>query len=230
MDNASLCTLIREALHSPERAEVLALAIDQLPEISRYLDQGLLPFYEQALPFTMRDVQRNISRFHQKYRLSLENINCQNPSETNNLRRHFVNWVLMILKRDCYDIRRRRNQRIYSLDEIIGGDSLTILDQTATPTLEGLSKLLEDEKRSICSQLQGYIENDPKGTLRDCHVSDRPEVNCQALLQLRFLGDTPLTLREISERLQSPLQTIKSRLERNCIPLIKEILSELGYA
>jgi len=230
MDDETLCNLIRRALESPEQAEALALAIDQIPEVRRYLDKGLLPFYDQALPLTMRDVQHNIYKFTQRYRLNLETVNCQNPSETNNLRMHFVNWVLMILRRDCYDIRRRKTPRIYSLDEIIGEGNSTKGGTVAAPTLSGLDDLLEGEQRHFCSQLRDYIETDPQGSLSSCHVRDRPEINCQVLLRLRLLKEPPLTLREIAERLQAPLQTIKSRLERNCMPLIREIVRELGYA
>jgi hypothetical protein len=110
MDDASLCQLIRDALRSPEQAEALAIVIDQLPKIKNYLGKGWLPYYNQALPTTERDVQRNISRFPQMYRLDMEVINCKNPSEAALVSECFIKWVVMILKRDCHapDVCRNR--------------------------------------------------------------------------------------------------------------------------
>jgi len=226
IDSTLLCRLIKKALHSTEQAEVLALMIDQIPEIKGYLGKNWLPYYEQALPLTMKDVQQNISRFPQKYRLNLETLDYQNNSETARVKQQFISWVVMILKRDCYDIRRRSTPHIYSLDEIIGEGNSTRGDVFAGQILSGVDTLLEAEERIIYSRLKKYIETDPHEMLRNCHVRDRPEVNCQALLQLKFLEKSPLTLQEISEKLQVPVQTIENRLKRNCMPLIKHIISE----
>lgn len=230
MDNETLCRLIREALHSPEQAEVLALAIDQIPEVRAYIGQGLSPYYAEALLATQRDIQRNIRKFPQKYKLNLETLDYKNPSEIVHVKKYFIEWVVMILRRDCYDVRRRITPLILSLDEIIDGSSLiTRGDIIADNTRSGIKKLIEQELNLIGEQLRLYIQEDPERKLRDCHIRDHPDINCQVLLQLRFLSKPSLTLQNIAQRLQSNPSTIKSRLERNCLPLIRNIVLNLGY-
>lgn len=231
MDNTALCKLILQALQSAEAAEILALAIDQIPEIKLYLGEGWLPYYDQALPVTIRDIHRNINRFPPLYQLNLEDTGCDDPVKAEEVRKYFIKWVVMILKRDCHDIKRSRPPRNYSMEEPIGSGegSLTRGDILPDLRLSGIEALLEDELRGICRQIREYIQKDPDSQLQNCHVRDRPDVNCQVLLQLRFLSEPRLTLDEIAKRLQSPLQTIKSRLERSCLPLIKHIALELGY-
>ncbi len=231
MDNASLCKLIQEALHSPEKAEALALAIDHLPEVKRYLGEGWLPYYKKALPRTEKDVKRNISKFPQIYHLNLEATDFQNLNETANVRKKFISWVVMILKRDCHDVKRGKPPKDYSMDDIIGkGEgSLTIGDMTPDSRVSGIEALLVNELKKIGRQIQEYIQSDPDCQLCGCHVRNRPDINCQVLLQLRLLSEPRLTLEDIAQKLQAPLQTIKSRLERNCFPLIKNIALELGY-
>lgn len=231
MDDASLCQLIREALHSPERAEALAHAIDHLPEVKRYLGQGWLPYYDKALPVTMRDVQRNINRFPQMYRLKLESVNCQNPSEAANVRKCFINWVMIILKRDCYDVKRGRKPIIVSIKNPIAGDDGLTMEETIADdlTLTGIERLLEEERLFLGRTIKRYIEEDPEMRLRNCYMRDRPDINCQVLLQKRFLQNCPLTLKEIANELQTKVPNIQSRLERNCLPLLIEITTTLGY-
>jgi len=253
MDDASLCKLIREALHSPQRAEALGFAIDQLPEIKRYLDKGWLPYYDEALPMTERDVKRNINRFPQMYRLNLESVNCQNPSEAANVRKHFVRWVMMILKRDCYDVKRRRDKqpRIVSMSETIGGeDGLTIeetIDSTQTlnadeiPTLEGLDnlidqeELLENQKRATL-MFRLLVENLRQFTeklvclledLSNCHPAGYPQANCYELVKRRLLRIPPQQWKELAKELQTPYGTVTSHWNRKCNPMLTQIEQNL---
>jgi len=236
MDNTTLCSLIQQALDfsdEPNRLraiEALALAIDQLPELKKYLGQGWLPYYEKALPTTQRDIQRNINKFAQMYRLNLESIDLQNPSEVESIRKCFIQWVTMILKRDCHDVKRGKPLPI-SIDKPIRDNkgSVTVKDTIPDPRLSGLEAYLEHETVDISKKLREYIKLDHDCQLRKCHVRNRPEVNCQTLLELRFFAKPPLTLKSISEKLQQPLQTIKSRLERNCLPIMKDVAIKFGY-
>ena len=230
MDNASLCKLIKEALHSPEKAEALAMAIDHLPEIKRYLGKGWLPYYDAAISVTVKDVERNINKFPEMKRLDLETINYDNPVETKYIREKFISWVVMILKCDCYDIKRgKRNEQ--SLDESIrrDGEKETKKDNLPDLNISGIDALLAKELKKIGRQVKEYIQLDPDSQLRSCHIRDRPDINCQILLKLRLLSEPRLTLKDISQRLQVGIPTIQSRLERHCFPVIRNIALELGY-
>lgn len=233
MDDASLCQLIREALHSPQKAETLALAIDQLPEVKRYLGQGWMPYYDEALPVTERDVKRNINKFPQIYRLNLETTDCKNPSEAANVRKCFISWVKMILSRDCYDVKRGQKNRpkTVSLSETIGADEgLTVGDTIADDiTLTGIKRLLEQEHRSLGRQMKSYIEEDPEMKLRNCHPRNAPNVNCQIVSQKLLLEDPPLNRRQVAKELDVPEQTVYTRWRNYCLPLLRKITIELGY-
>ncbi len=238
MDDASLCQLIREALHSPEKAETLALAIDQLPEVKRYLGQGWMPYYDEALPVTERDVKRNINRFPPMYRLNLKTINCQNPSEAANVRASFIKWVMMILKRDCYDVKRQRDRRPppVSMSDRIGGDEGLIIGDTIADdlTLSGIKLILEKERRSLTRQMKRYIEEDPDMKLRNCHPRNNSNLDCQLLSQKLLLEEPPLNPRQLAKELTTPEkpvpeQTVYTRWQKFCLPLLRKIAIELGY-
>lgn len=238
MDDASLCQLIREALHSPEKAEILAFAIDQFPEVKRYLGQGWMPYYDEALPVTERDVKRNINKFSTMYRLNLETVNCQNHSEAANVRKCFISWVKMILKRDCQDVKRRRDKQPAPVSTSAhkgGEDSLTIEETIADDlTLSGIKLILERERRSLARQMKCYIEEDPEMRLRNCHPRNNANLDCQLLSQKLLLEEPPLNPRQVAKELTAPEkkmpeQTVYDRWRNYCLPLLRTIARELGY-
>jgi hypothetical protein len=165
MDNASLCQLIREALHSPEKAEALALAIDQIPEVAN-LRTGWIPYYDQALLTTQKEVRRNINDFPKRSGLNLETTNCQDTNDAEKIKRKFIIWAKMILKGDCLDERKKQQNarkrdpgshpEIISTNRPIGkNDSRTIeetisdkqtLNLNETPSLDLLGELIAKEE------------------------------------------------------------------------------------
>lgn len=233
MDDVSLCQLIRGALHDAEKAEALALALDHLPKIKNYLGKGWLPYYEEALPVTMRDVQGNINQFPQRYRLNLETTDYQNPSEVANVRECFIKWVVMILNRDCRDVKRRRDRqpRSVGMAARIGRDEgLTVEDTIADDlTLTGIKLLLERERRSLGRNLRRYIEEDPEMRLRTCHPRNDPNAHCQILIQKLLLKEPPLNRRQVAKELNISEQTVYTRWRNYCLPLLRTIAGELGY-
>lgn len=232
-----MCRLIREALSDGNRAAALALAIDQLPKIKAYLGNGWLPYYEEALPMTMRDVERNINRLPGMYRLNLETTDCQNPSEAANVREHFIKWVVMILRRDCHDVKRKLNNqpRVVNLGDRRGDEGLTIEDTIADDlTLSGIKLILERERRSLARQMRRYIEEDPEMRLRNCHPRNNANLGCQLLSQKLLLEEPPLNPRQAARELTTPEktiseQTVYDRWRNYCLPLLRTIARELGY-
>jgi hypothetical protein len=225
MDDASLCQLIREALHSPQKAETLALAIDQLPEVKRYLGQGWMPYYDEALPVTERDVNRNINKFPQNYRLNLETLNCLNSSETALVRKRFISWVMMILKRDCSDVKRgqKNRQKTVSLSDPAGinqGGTIedTIPDQKSLNSIENI--LIEEEFQEN-QQQQKKLKRIIESLL--CHPNGYPHCTCYELIQRRLLKIPPQQWREIETELQIPYGTVTAHWNRKCKQRLEEI-------
>lgn len=234
MDDASLCQLIREALHSPQKAETLALTIDQLPEVKRYLGQGWMPYYDEALPVTERDVKRNINKFPQKYPVNLGTINCQNPSEVAKVRKCFINWVMMILKRDCQDVSKRVNRAIIvSMNNPIGKDGSTIeetidssqtLNPNDTPLLDALDTIIAEEELLENQKELALMETLLEEKLSNCYPAGYPQANCYELAQRRLLRIPPQKWKDLAEDLQGiPYGTVTSHWDRKCKPLLAEI-------
>lgn len=253
-----------------EAAEVLALAIDQLPEIKIYLSKGKYNinerYYEEALrKYTIPDITKNIHKFPEKYQLNIANIDCKNPNNCQLIRTKFINWAKMILDCDYLDIYykynpkppkdnkngkdeeklkpKKPNQKSkpptteISINEQIGENS-TIEDIIADgsnskegylPKLTGLNLLLQDELQYFARQLKYQIETDPENRFRNCHIKNRQDGNCQTLIQLRYLKEPPLTLKETSEKLKIKLPTISNHIDKKCKDLLRKIAKELGY-
>ncbi len=235
MNDASLCKLIQEALHDPNKAEVLAYAIDHLPKIKNYLGNGWLPYYDEALPVTMRDIQQNINEFPQRYSLNLESVNCQNSSEAANVRECFIKWVNMILKCDCKDVKRRRDRQPRTVSINRGEDGLTIEETIADDlTITGIECLLIEELHLLARTMRRYIEEDPEIRLRNCHPRNNSHLNCQILSQKILLKEPPLNPRQIARELTTAEtviseQTLYDRWRNYCLPLLRTIARELGY-
>jgi DNA-directed RNA polymerase specialized sigma24 family protein len=158
------------------------------------------------------------------------------------LRKKLVSFFMIIVIRRCIDIWRKNNKTKNpakktpkSLDEPIKNDpdNLTLGDTLANQNLEGIEKIIEEtikQKRlNIGEKIKVYIETDPEDKLKNCYVRGRQDVNCQILLKLRLLED--YTLQEIADYFQPevPLQTIKSRFDRHCFPMIQKIAIAFGY-
>ncbi|XZO03762.1 MAG: hypothetical protein ACM65L_08605 [Microcoleus sp.] len=108
-------------------------------------------------------------------------------------------------------------------------DAEGVADDT---TEVGIEQLIEREqsknKQRIGRQLWQYIEDDPDGKLRNCYPSDKPDANSQ-LLARRLLKDPPDKLSVIARELNIKYQTLNSHWKRASLPLLKEIVLELGY-
>jgi hypothetical protein len=225
MDDASLCQLIREALHSPEKAETLALAIDQLPEVKRYLDKGWLPYYDEALPVTERDVKRNINKFPQIYRLNLETTDCQNASETAIVRKRFISWVMMILSRDCYDVKRGQKNRpkTVSLSDPAGINQGGTIEDTIpdTQSLSSLEIILAEEELQENQQQEKELKRLIESLV--CHPKGYPNCTCYELIQRRLLKTPPQQWMEIAIELEIPYGTVTAHWNRKCKQRLEEI-------
>ena len=239
ISDSSLCQLIKQALQDSEKdrdihnaVEVLALAIDQLPEVKVYLSQGWLPYYDEALPMTMRDVKRNINKFPQAYGLNMASVNCQNPSEANQVRKSFIKWVIMILKRDCYDVRRRRDKQpqVFSTSDLVEGEVFLVDNSLAIEKYAiTMDRLIQQEQLSIVEELKLYIEQDPEEKLQNSHPRGRADCNCQVLSQRILLDNFPSEIKNIAKELNIPYQTLLTHWKRNCLPLLRKIAINLGY-
>ncbi len=240
IDDSSLCRIIKQALQDSEgdqyphnAVEVLALVIDQLPEVKASLGKGWLPYYDEALPMTMRDIYRNISKFPARFELDMASVNCQDPSEAGHIRKCFVRWVVMILKRDCFDVMRLRDKRpqTFGIMALVGVEDGLLVDNVlgieASPA--AIDRLIQQEQLLVVEELKRYIEQDPEKKLRNCQPRGRPNCNCQTLSQKILLANSPHEIIKIAKELNIPYQTLLAHWKRKCIPLLQKLAIDFGY-
>ncbi|MBD2485835.1 sigma-70 family RNA polymerase sigma factor [Planktothrix sp. FACHB-1365] len=214
-----LCQLIKEALQDSQAAETLAYVIDQIPEVKARLGEGWLPYYDEALPKTMKDIRKNINRFPQKHGLDMESLDCKNPGDADKVKKYFIYWVIMILKRDCYDVKRRSNKSILELD------------MDLIPSFLDPLKLLEaEEKRLFLNSFKCYIQEDPKNELQNSYPRNYPDCNCKTLIKKLYFDNKKF--QDIASELEIRDQTLHSYWRRNCLPILRQIakrLYEINY-
>ena len=222
---------------------LLAL-VATLPELRR----DPHPDYLEALNLTLAFIERNLSDF--RYSPSAPATATYGQ---------FVNWVNGYLRFRILDLYRQGDQPL-SLDRAAvrddGRSTAPLLD--TLPSLpgsaDGLDAWLEAQQQQTVQRrgllLELYVEQDPDGTLTECHaVSDRHH-NCREIVRMMFLrsrgaavrglsGSLPaepkITWRSLARRWQINEQTLHSHWRRRCRPLLDEIARGIdanpeGYA
>jgi len=211
--------------------EALSLLIDQISEVKQYLDEGLRPYLDEALKITESDIKRNLDKFPVRYRLDIEDLDCQNQSDVGKVKKSFIRWTMMVLKADCIDVRRGRKLPVVSLDAPRGKDteSMTLGETIAAPTLSAIDNLISKETKDLAGIIREYIDTDPQGRLKKSYPRKRPECNCQILMQMRLLADPPVEMKQIVKQLQVPSATVYERV-KICQQQLQEILREIEAA
>ncbi len=228
--------LILQALqHSPgtkqrtQAIESLLALTEQLPGIltQQRLDTGLRPYYDEALRYTENSVRNTIERFPVTYKIDLFN------TESAVVRKYFVRWYNLILKRDCRDLWRARKNRPkpVNLDESIGEEGgVTQAEITADPRSPvPMDALIQAENQAILQKIIKYLQEDPNGELRNC-LSDkhRPYTGWE-LVERRLLKEPPDKWKDIAQNLNVSYGTVTSDWERYCKPLLEQIRQQFGY-
>ncbi len=227
-----ICCLLKEALLGKEsdRAsakESLCLLIDQMPEIKAYIDEGLKIYIDEALKKTESHVRKNLHKFPQRYKLNLEDLDCQRQSDALQIKKCFIRWTRMILKADCIDERRKKFRQVSLDSSVVKGAEVTELYEVIpAPTLNGIEGLLQQERKNIAIKVRNYIDTDPEGILRNCHPRSQERCNCQILMQMNLLQDPTVSPKEIALQLGTPLPTVYERLGK-CKKLLREIVAQI---
>ncbi|MDJ0728346.1 MAG: hypothetical protein QNJ38_24905 [Prochloraceae cyanobacterium] len=227
-----ICCLLKAALlgKESERAsakESLCLLIDQIPEIKTYIDEGLQIYLDEALKKTELYVSKNLHKFPERYKLNIEELDCQKISDTLQIKKCFIRWTRMILKADCIDERRKKFRQVSLDSSLTKGDRVTQLYQVIpAPTLSGIEEILQQERKNIAIKVRNYIDIDPEGILRNCHPRSQKRCNCQILMQMNLLQEPPVSPKEIALKLGTPLPTVYERLGK-CKKLLREIVARI---
>lgn len=213
----------QRALHN------LLLVVQKLPKLKK----SNHPNYLDALSFTWEWFIKNIDKFE------------YDPNSVELVERRLTHWVNGYLGWRIRDLYTSDDKYKYdSLDEPIGDDEDnrtlgdTISDARNNRTLDEMLIFIKNEQlketRRIGLELELYIENDPDKKLRQCHPTripnfDPEKCNAQVLAQRMLLKDPPDKLKPISREMDIQYQTLVSFWKRKGLPLLQEIVIELGY-
>lgn len=215
--------LERESLEWQKAINRLLIELQNSPELlkSRH------PLYLEALDKTWEYVIENLHKFKPQPEIPI--------SES------LMKWVKGYLVWRIRDLFRQKASEL-SLDTEINPDlesPLTLIDILSengfnSPTLSGLDAYVENKKQenivTIWQQFEIYVLEDSEMLLRNCHPGNRPDCNCQLLSIKRLFTDPPEKFTNIARKLGIKYQTLKSHWERRCLPLLQQILKDLGYS
>ncbi|KSU58041.1 RNA polymerase subunit sigma [[Bacillus] enclensis] len=126
--------------------------------------------------------------------------------ETFNQKRKFSTWLFRIATNLCIDRIRKKKPDYYLDAEVAGTDGLTMYSQVAVDV-----QMPEDEVENM--ELQETIQKE---------ISKLPE-KYRSVIVLKYIEELPL--QEISEILDMPLGTVKTRVHRGREALRKQLKS-----
>lgn len=214
---------------SPKRQRALnqlLLVVQKFPEFKK----SSHPNYLDALNRTWEYLMKNIDKFE------------YNPNLPELVKRGLIKWLNKYLGWRINDLYSpdSKYKNIDSLDKPIGDnqDSRTLIDTISSkdsfiPTLDVIEEYIDKEQQKkiqrIGLKVESYIENDPDNKLKQCHPKDKPQCNAQILAQRIFLKEPPDKLKPISREMDINYQTLNSFWKRKGEPLLREIVTELGY-
>lgn len=121
-----------------------------------------------------------------------------------NLNLKFSTWLYRIATNLCIDRIRKKKPDFYLDAEVAGTDGLTLYSQVPSP-----ARRPEEDVESL--ELQNIIQNE---------ISKLPE-KYRSVIVLKYIED--LSLNEISEILDIPLGTVKTRIHRGREALRKQL-------
>jgi hypothetical protein len=205
---------------------IIALA-EQLPGIltEHRLDAGLRVYYDDALKRTERSLNKTIQKFPQTYNLELD------EAESALVRKKFVSWYNLILKRDCIDLWRERKNRPkpVELDRPIGEDGDLVGNNIADPdNLSPLELAIIEENKRILQEVMRDFDKWLR-ELEDCRSNQHPSCNCGELYRRRIGTEPPEKWKDIAKALGVKQVTITTHWYRRCEPLLREIAERFGY-
>lgn len=156
---------------------------------------------------------------------------CQNVCEGNTgqpydpTRSSLVTWLNFYLKKRLQDFYINNQQEkitnvVMPSDPSGSGDTKQGIDFIETiPSPPDIPPVLDEIKQ--------WVELDPEGELRRTHITNRPEVTCQVLIQRRLPPET--SWKTLSAEFNLSISTLSSFYQRQCLPYLRKFAESQGY-
>lgn len=217
---------------SPKRQRALhnlLLVVQKFPKLKKSNN----PNYLDALSLTWEWFIKNIDKFE------------YDPNSLELVEKRLTHWVNGYLGWRIRDLYTSDDKYKYdSLDEPIGDDednrtlSDTISNAPNNRNNNTIQNIIDNEQQEntqrIGLKVESYIKNDPEHRLRQCYPTQIPnldpkECNAQILAKKMFVDEPPKKLKPIAEDMGIKYQSLVSFWKRKGLPLLREIVIELGY-
>ncbi|MDQ2096845.1 MAG: hypothetical protein QQW96_04270 [Tychonema bourrellyi B0820] len=201
----NICSLSRD---SPQRRRLMNRLLQQLQRLPKLLKSSHL-FYYEAVNKTWEWLDNNLHNFDP--RLS--------PIQDS-----LLIWINCHLKYRIYDLYAKKNQNIFPLD-------LEFLERSGfyNDCLDAQIEQIErQEKQALAREIAKYFDRDPEQKLRRCHPQNRPDCNCQFIVQRLFFQPSPEKMATIARQLNINTQTIRSFWKRKGLSKVQAIARQIA--
>ena len=196
----NICSLSRE---NPQRRRFMNRLLQQLQRLPKLSKSSHL-YYHEALNKTWEWLDNNLHHFEPRF----------SPVQDS-----LLIWINRHLKYRIYDLYAKKNQNIVSLD-------LEFLERSGfyNDCLDDQIEQIErQEKQALAREIAKYFDRDPEQKLRRCHPQNRPDCNCQFIVQKLFLQESPEKMSTIARQLNIKTQTIYSFWKRTGLSKLQGI-------
>ncbi|MEG3924010.1 hypothetical protein [Microcoleus sp. D3_18a_C4] len=199
----NICLLSRD---NPQRRKLMDRLLRELQRLPK-LSKSSHPYYYEAVNKTWEWLDKNLHKFHPR----------SSPIQDS-----IMTWINRYLKYRIHDLYAAKNPNILPLD-------LDALERSRfyNDCLDGLEVEIErierQEKQAVARAIVKYIYRDPEYELRNCYPRNRPDCNCQILVQRLFLQQSPEKMAVIARQLNIKTQTIYSFWKRTGLSKLQRI-------
>lgn len=205
-----LCKLIlgicSESLDSPQRLRLLDRLLRELQLLPK-LSKVSHPYYLEALNKTWQWLDSNLHEFHPQ----------RSPIQAS-----LITWINGYLWYRIQDLYSSTNIKDISLD-LDALERSGFYDDCVSGLEAEIERIERQEKAALARAIVKYIDRDPEYELRNCYPRNRPDCNCQILVQRLFLQQSPEKMAVIARQLNIKTQTIYSFWKRKGLSKIQGI-------
>ncbi|MCC3529561.1 MAG: hypothetical protein JGK21_21630 [Microcoleus sp. PH2017_22_RUC_O_B] len=202
----TICSQPRDSLQRRKSMNRLLLKVQRLPNLSKSFHPDAL----EAVNKTWEWLDNNLHNFHPR---------------SSPIRDSLVTWINGNLRYRIRDLYAAKPPNMVSLDVIKRS-------QFYHPYLASFDAYIEqleaEANQSLARNIAQYINRDPEAKLRKCYPKNRPDCNCQIIVQRLFLQPSPEKLSVIARQLNINTQTIHSFWRRTGFPKVRSIALEIA--
>jgi hypothetical protein len=210
-----LCKLIlgicSESLDSPQRLRLLNRLLRELQLLPR-LSKVSHPYYLEALNKTWQWLDSNLHEFDPR----------RSPIQAS-----LITWINGNLRYRILDLYSSTNIKELSLD-LKALERSGFYDECVSGLEAEIERIERQEKAALARAIAQYIDRDPEKKLRNCHPRNRPDCNCQLIVQKLLLQESPEKMSAIARQLNIKTQTMHSFWKRTGFLKVQAIARQIA--